>query len=105
MSSASPTSLRTDLSLDLATLAHAYEAGSLTPLDVIDCVYARLTSTAHEGVFIHEVSHAEARAAAEEVMARKQRGERMRLYGVPFAVKDNIDVAGMPTTAACPAFE
>jgi allophanate hydrolase len=105
MSSASPTSLRNDLSLDLGTLAHAYEAGSLTPLDVIDCVYARLTSTAHDGVFIHEVSYADARAAAEDVIARKQRGERMRLYGVPFAVKDNIDVADMPTTAACPAFE
>jgi allophanate hydrolase len=90
--------------LDLQTLARAYDRGSQTPLDVIDAVYARLARTPHGGVFIHEVPHLDARRAAKAVMERHERGEVMRLYGVPFAVKDNLDVAGMPTTAACPAF-
>lgn len=43
-------------------------------------------------------------ARAREVDARIAAGEPLALAGVPFAVKDNIDVAGMETTAACPAF-
>lgn len=43
-------------------------------------------------------------AAAEAVDARVDRGERLPLAGLVFAVKDNIDVAGMPTTAGCPSF-
>jgi allophanate hydrolase len=43
-------------------------------------------------------------ARAREVDARIAAGEILPLAGVPFAVKDNIDVAGVPTTAACPSF-
>ncbi|HEX8055181.1 MAG TPA: allophanate hydrolase [Novosphingobium sp.] len=43
-------------------------------------------------------------AAARAIDGRIRAGQPQPLAGVPFAVKDNIDVAGLPTTAACPDF-
>src|SRR6185369_16552661 len=43
-------------------------------------------------------------SALELAATRRASGEALPLFGVPFAVKDNMDVSGMPTTAACPEF-
>ena len=55
-------------------------------------------------VWIARLSPDQVTAQAEAVDRRIAAGERLPLAGAPFAVKDNLDVAGLPTTAACPAF-
>jgi allophanate hydrolase len=55
-------------------------------------------------VWITRLDEASVLAAAAAVDTRIAAGESLPLAGVPFAVKDNMDVAGLPTTAGCPAF-
>jgi allophanate hydrolase len=86
------------LSLDLVTLRDGYASGTLTPAAVMEEVCARLDA-AGEGIWISRFSREQLLAAAN-ALEGKPRGP---LWGVPFAVKDNIDLAGLPTTAACPA--
>ncbi|CAH0342050.1 allophanate hydrolase [Rhizobium sp. CECT 9324] len=89
--------------LDLSSLKAAYAAG-LTPLALVEEVIARRTASDDPAVFITETPDDDLRAAARELIARAPEPNSLPLWGVPFAVKDNIDVAGLPTTAACPAF-
>lgn len=90
------------LSLDLASLRAAYAGRSITPCALVDEVLDRIAAYADPALFIHLLPRAEilAHAARLESVAP----ESLPLYGVPFVIKDNIDLAGVPTTAACPEF-
>ena len=92
------------LDLGIHNLQAAYAAGTLTCRQVIEEVLARIAAAGDDKVWISRVPDAELLAQAEALDARLSEIERLPLYGVPFAVKDNIDVAGMTTTAACPGF-
>ena len=89
--------------LDLASLKAAYAAG-LSPLDLVEEIIARRKASDDPAIFITMTPDDDLRAAARELLARVPEPNSLPLWGVPFAVKDNIDVAGLPTTAACPAF-
>lgn len=90
--------------LDLSTLRDLYATGRLTPVDLAGHVADRMAASDDPAIFITPVARDALLAAAEDLMARHPEPNSLPLWGVPFAVKDNIDVAGLPTTAACPAF-
>ncbi len=89
-----------DMSLDLASLRQAY-AGGVSPQDIVRLVYRRIAAAVDPGIFISLVDEALALARARALGAYDP---QKPLWGMPFAIKDNIDFADLPTTAGCPQF-
>jgi allophanate hydrolase len=87
-------------------IAAAVRSGETTAVVVAEDALARIEAydAVQPQVWISRASREDLLAAARAVDARVAAGEDLPLAGVPFAVKDNIDVAGFETTAACPAF-
>ena len=86
------------LSLDITTLRAAYLSGALTPVDLVEEILRR-TAADTNNVWIHRLADGQLRDHAARLADRD--ALRLPLYGIPFAIKDNIDLAGAPTTAGC----
>ncbi len=89
----------------IGELREAFGTRETTPRAVVRDVLAAIDATGSRNpAWICVVPPNELLHRAADLEEQHARGKRMPLYGVPFAVKDNIDVVGVPTTAACPAF-
>ena len=86
----------------IAALRARHAAGDLTPHALVDAIAAHFAAGDPHHAWIRPLTHGEMTAYADALAGRDFAS--LPLYGVPFAIKDNIDLAGIPTTAACPAY-
>ncbi len=94
-------SIRID-SLDIGTLLQGYREARFTPQDVLAGVQARIDASADPAVWISRLDSTQLQPYLDALQDRSV--DELPLYGIPFAIKDNIDLAGVPTTAACPDY-
>lgn len=88
------------IELTIASLRSAYAQGT-KPEEIIEQVYSRIDEIGDTGIFLCLFPKEELRATAARL---GEFNPDLPLWGIPFVIKDNIDVAGKPTTAACPDF-
>jgi allophanate hydrolase len=89
-------------SLLISELRSGYLAQHFTPPDILDHVMDRAARAAERHVWITRFSRAQVMAYAQALQGVAI--ATLPLYGIPFVIKDNIDLEGVPTTAACPRF-
>jgi allophanate hydrolase len=86
----------------IAEILSGHRAGTTSPEETIARTYRRIQERDDAAIFISLRAEADVLAEAKHLAGAARRD--LPLYGVPVGVKDNIDVKGLPTTAACPAY-
>ncbi|KAM0331308.1 hypothetical protein ACHAQA_002978 [Verticillium albo-atrum] len=87
-------------------LQASYKAGRTTPIDVVNAVFDRIEAYQQEdpAVWISLATRGDVLTAAKSLAERYDGKPLPPLFGIPFGVKDSMDVEGIATTAACPAY-
>ncbi|PTQ88044.1 allophanate hydrolase [Nitrosomonas ureae] len=86
---------------DIASLLQCYASDELSPTQLVEAIHAEIQNDP-DHAWISTLPLEALKGYARKVEAADMAS--LPLYGIPFAIKDNIDLAGLPTTAACPAF-
>lgn len=89
-------------SLDILSLRQRYQSGEFTPLDLVEALLGRMAGEDVHAIWIRRLDADTLRKYAHALQGKNP--ESLPLYGIPFAIKDNIDLAGVPTTAGCPDY-
>ncbi len=89
-------------SLDIQALLAGYRQARFTPRDTVQEVLQRIETATERNVWISRLTDVQLQPYLDALQGRTV--DELPLYGVPFAIKDNIDLAGIPTTAACAEF-
>jgi allophanate hydrolase len=88
--------------MSIAALRKRYREGSLTPRQLVETIAARTAGSDPHHVWIRPLTRDEMMRYVEVLEGKD--ADALPLFGIPFAIKDNIDLAGVPTTAGCPAY-
>ena len=90
------------MNLSISHLQNEYRTGRLSPVALVKLIDTLTHQDDDYCVWIRRLSLDEMLVYAKKLEGKSP--ESLPLYGIPFAIKDNIDLAGIPTTAACPDF-
>ncbi len=88
------------LSLDIGTLQSGYRSGAFSPVEVVHEVYRRIRAVESNPIWIYLIPEEVAAAAAGAL----PEPTNQTLFGIPFAVKDNIDNASPPNDRCLSTF-
>ncbi len=87
----------------ISELAQSYRSNHLTPTEMVETVLAAISERGDDGTWISVIDRSDLILRAKELEQHPDPGS-LPLYGVPFGVKDSIDIAGVATTLACPEY-
>ena len=91
------------INTSISALKLAYKSGELTPEHVLENIKQQSKKYADRNIWIYQLSENELKPYLEGLKSKSP--DTHPLWGIPFAIKDNIDLVNIPTTAACPDFE